>query len=86
MIVGACLALLRASPETAPFCVAAAGKRPTLFGPGVDEFVDVPLSVPYGSTRALAKRFGRKPSSDPSGLVTSLLLEGVIEEPVATVS
>jgi len=79
MFAGACLPLSRASPGTAPRCVAAAGERPTLFGPGVDEFVGVPPSVPCGSTRALAKRSGRKPSSDPSRQMTSLLLEGVIK-------
>ena len=86
MTAGACLTLLRASPRTAPRCVAAAGKRPTLFGPGVDEFVGVPPSIPCGSTRALTKCSGRKPSSDPSGPVTSLFPEGVLEEPVAVVS
>ena len=86
MTAGACLTLLRASPGTAPRCVVAAGKHPTLFGPGVDEFVGVPPSIPCGSTRALTKCSGRKPSSDPSGPVMSLLPEGVIEEPVAAVS
>jgi len=86
MIAGACLPLLRVSPRTAPHCVAAAGKHPTLFGPGVDKFVGVPPSIPCGSTRALAKRSGRKPSSDSRGPVTSLLLEGAIEEPIAAVS
>jgi len=80
------LILLRASLGTALRWVAAAGKRPTLFGPSVDEFVGVPPSIHCGSTRALAKRSGRKPSSHPSGPVTSLLSEGVIEEPVAAVS